>query len=80
MGIDGFLQDWRGECNWANPPWSQLPSLTGFLAARPDAEAVVLAPDFVVTFLVWNLRPIGILKCHSILLFIAAVGGNLGLD
>ena len=45
-GVDAFLQDWRGERNWANPPWSLLPRLTAFLAARPEVEAVVLAPDW----------------------------------
>ena len=45
-GTDAFLQNWRGEANWCNPPWGLLPRLTSFLAARPDVEAVVLAPDW----------------------------------
>ena len=45
-GIDAFAQDWSGERNWANPPWSLLPRLVAFLRARPRVEAVVLAPEW----------------------------------
>jgi hypothetical protein len=45
-GTDAFLQRWEGEANWCNPPWSLLPRLTAFLAARPAVDAVVLAPDW----------------------------------
>ena len=45
-GVDAFTQDWQGECNWANPPWTLLPRLTAFLTAHRDVEAVVLAPDW----------------------------------
>ena len=45
-GIDAFAQDWTGERNWANPPWSLLPRLVSFLAARRTVEAVVLAPEW----------------------------------
>ena len=44
--IDAFLQNWAGEANWCNPPWHLLPRLSAFLAARPEVEAVVVAPDW----------------------------------
>ena len=44
--IDAFLQDWTGEANWCNPPWHLLPRLAAFLAARPEVEAIVVAPNW----------------------------------
>jgi hypothetical protein len=45
-GIDAFAQNWSGEANWANPPWSLLPRLVSFLGSRPGVEAVVLTPEW----------------------------------
>jgi hypothetical protein len=45
-GTDAFLQAWEEDANWCNPPWSLLPRLAAFLAARPAVEAVVVGPDW----------------------------------
>ena len=34
-GVDAFLQDWRRERNWANPPWSLPPPPDSF-PCRPS--------------------------------------------
>ena len=64
-GTDAFLQVWEGEANWCNPPWSLLPRLTSFLAARPAVEAVVVAPDWPSA--VW-FRPLRRLAAEEVLI------------
>ena len=45
-GQDAFSQDLSRDHSWANPPWTLLSHLAAFLEARPNVEAVVLAPDW----------------------------------
>lgn len=48
-GTDAFLQPWRGERSWINPPWFLIPRIL-FRLREQEAEATLVAP-------IWPSQP-----------------------